>query len=217
MTVKNTRERYREFRAKLSQEIRQSNVLPADLQNRMLTELDKRLDLDLDELLSSPKLRLQLSPAELDKRLLDLYKAVSENPGADLLRTVMGGANVGRQSLYLKQQAQKAKARARLENGEKTVFPQFLEDVGLSGDGTATKWIKRTLRRNLQQNTSHTFLPDKSLSPKSEIRQADSEKEFPKMMLSPCRARNWLSTSMALPRQGSFTKRVTRRIPSLLI
>mmetsp|Transcript_17511 Transcript_17511/g.33197 ORF Transcript_17511/g.33197 Transcript_17511/m.33197 type:complete len:883 (+) Transcript_17511:1648-4296(+) len=217
MTVKNTRDRYREFRAKLSQEVRQSNVLPADLQNRMLTELDKRLDLDLDELLSSPKLRVQLSPAELDKQLLDLYKAVSENPGADLLRTVMGGANVGRQSLYLKQQAQKAKARSRSENGEQTVFPQFLEDVGLSGDGTATKWIKRTLRRNLQQNASYTFLPDKSSSLKSETSRTDTEKEFPKMMLSASSGRSWLSTSTTLYVQRTFTNRVTLRIPSLLI
>lgn len=215
MTVKNTRERYREFRAKLSQEIRQSNVLPPDLQNRMLTELDKRLDLDLDELLSSPKLRLQLSPAELDKRLLDLYKVVSENPGADLLRTVMGGANVGRQSLYLKQQAQKAKIRSRLENGEKPVLPQFLEDVGLGGDGTATKWIKRTLRRNLQQGS---FLPEKSSSLKSDIRRGDTNSEFPKMMmLSMGSERNRLSARATLSRQKTFTKRVTQRIPSLLI
>ena len=94
-TVTNTREIYREFRSNLSQEIRQSKILPLDIQNRMLTELDKRLDLDVDELLSSPKLKLQLSPAELDRQLLDLYKAVTDNPSSDFMRTVLlGGKHV---------------------------------------------------------------------------------------------------------------------------
>lgn len=210
MTVKNTRERYREFRSKLSQEIRQTNVLPADIQNRMLAELDKRLDLDVDELLASPKLRLQLSPAELDKQLLDLYKAVSENPGADLLRTVMGGANVGRQSLYLKQQAQKAKMQARVENGEKTVFPQFLEDVGLGG-GTATKWIKRTLRRNLQQNTSQSFIPDKSPIQRNGNLRIENDNNLPKMMIG----KNLYSATF--PRRTYFVTKRSPSIPSLLI
>merc|ERR1712085_199584 len=66
-----TRERYRNFRSRLSQEITKSNVLPKELQQRLITELDKRLDVDLDELLSSPKLRVNISPAKLDKRLLE--------------------------------------------------------------------------------------------------------------------------------------------------
>ncbi len=81
------------------------SVLPKELQKRMTTELDKRLDLDLDEVLESPKLKLQLSPAELDKQLLDLYTKISEGPSGDVFRVIGGGANVGRQNLYMKQQA----------------------------------------------------------------------------------------------------------------
>ena len=49
-----------------------------------MTELNKKLDLDIDDILESPKLRLNLSPAELDNQLLDLYKWVADGPrGAD--------------------------------------------------------------------------------------------------------------------------------------
>ena len=72
-TVKKTRRLYRQFRSNLSKEIRQSYVLPKDIQLRLLKELDKRLDLDVDELLESPKLKVKLSPAELDRQLLEFY------------------------------------------------------------------------------------------------------------------------------------------------
>ena len=71
----------------------------------MVKELDKRLDLDVDELLASPKLKVQLSPAELDRKLLEFYNSVTEGPGGDVLRMIGGGANVGRQTYYMKQQA----------------------------------------------------------------------------------------------------------------
>ena len=108
-TVKRIRSRFRLFRSQLSQEIQQSNVLPKELQQRLVKELNKRLDLDVDTLLGSPKLRLQLSPAELDKRLLEFYNTVSESSSGDVLRVIGGGNNVGRQNYYLKQQAQKSK------------------------------------------------------------------------------------------------------------
>jgi len=214
-TVKNTRDWYREFRSNLSNEILRSKVLPEDLQKRMLSELDKRLEVDVDSLLASPKLKLQLSPAELDKQLLDLYNAVAENPSADILRTVLGGAQVGRQGLYLKQQARKQKTLERLENGEKNALPQFLDDVGVGEYGSATSWIKKTLRRNLQQSGSHSFLQDKKMS---SITNEKKHKDKTTMTTSFGRSQASSSTMIF----GSFPKqyparRLSSRLPSLLI
>lgn len=209
-TVKNTRERYREFRSNLSHEIRQTNVLPPDIQQSMLAELDKRLELDVDELLSSPKLKLQLSPAELDNQLLELYKAVVDNPTSDALRSALGGSKVGRQGYYLKQQALKAKTKARVENAQNK--PQFLNDAG---EGDATKWIKQTLRRNLQSNGNKSFLPDKKHMSKTK----DSQKnDHPSMMLS-LGNQNYhrARTSLSFPTNQHRISRLSSRIPSLLI
>ena len=218
-TVKNTRERFREFRSKLSQEIRQSNVLPGDLQSRMMNELDKRLELDVDELLSSPKLKLQLSPAELDRQLLDLYNSFTDSPSCDIFRLAMGGVSVGRQSYYLKQQALKAKAEARKESGEgKAAVPQFLEDVGVDEYGTATKWIKRTLRRNLQPATSQTFLPAKKLSQNhnTNISRNDND-STPMMSLIRSHYPKRTTNHCSFPNQKCSTGRLSSRLPSLLI
>lgn len=102
-----TRNRYRQFRSRLAVEVQRSKVLPLPVQEGVLEELDKRLDIDLDQILSEPKLRLALSPAELDKRLLEFYDNFSGGPSGDLLRIIGGGANVGAQNLYLKRQARK--------------------------------------------------------------------------------------------------------------
>lgn len=115
-TLKKTRLRFRQFRSRLSQEIQDSNVLPKDLQHRVVNELEKKLDLDLDKVLASPKLRLKLSAAELDKQLLELYNKVSQSPSGDVLRVVGGGTDVGKQNLYLKQQARKGKGRSSSKN-----------------------------------------------------------------------------------------------------
>jgi hypothetical protein len=69
--------------------------------------LDKRLDLDIDEILDTPKLRIKLSPAELDKQLLELYDTISESPGGDVLRILGGGGQIGLQNLYLKRHAER--------------------------------------------------------------------------------------------------------------
>jgi hypothetical protein len=216
-TMKNTRDWYREFRANLSQEIRQSNVLPQDIQKRLLSELDKRLDLDVDSLLYSPKLKLQLSPAKLDKQLLDLYNAVADNPSADILRTVMGGANVGRQSYYLKQQARKQKTRAKLESREKNSLPQFLDDVGMGEYRSATSWIKKTLRRNLQQNVGQSFLQDKKISMNIENKNSHQNKDETTMIAyfgksQPSRTIPFYS----FPTQH-YARRLGSRLPPLLI
>lgn len=211
-TVKNTRERYREFRSNLSQEIRQSNVLPADIQQPILAELDKRLDIDVDELLSSPKLKLQLSPAELDRQLLELYKAVADNPSSDILRSVMGGSNVGRQGYYIKQQALKAKTKARMESAQ--YKPHFSDDFG---DGVATKWIKKTLRRNLQQNNSNTFVSEKIQ--KKNGNQSSRKNDNPSMMFSvkSCARPNSSIQTNSFPKYQHRVTRLSSRIPSLLI
>ena len=112
-TLKKTRLRFRQFRSRLSQEIQDNNVLPEDLQHRVVNELEKKLDLDLDTVLASPKLRLKLSAAELDKQLLELYNKVSQSPSGDVLRVVGGGTDVGKQNLYVKQQARRGRMPRR--------------------------------------------------------------------------------------------------------
>ena len=180
------RERFRQFRSRLSQEISQTNVLPKDLQQYMINELDKRLNLDVDELLASPKMKIRLSPAELDKQLLELHDLISESPSGDVLRVIGGGANVGRQNLYLKQQALKGHSNpTKTSNVDNPVdssilttmgSPQFLEDIGVGGDSTATNWVKRALRRNLlAKNTSFSYSHESST--KSSSKTSISEKK----------------------------------------
>ena len=155
--IKRTRSRFRQFRSELSQEIRDSNVLPNELQHQMIKELDKRLDVDLDELLESPKLKLKLSPAELDKGLLELYNNISDNPGGDVFRIIGGGANVGRQKYYMKQQAMTLKRFQQQQKGnieEKgpnavPILPEFVEDVGTGAlSSSVNNQIKASLKRN---------------------------------------------------------------------
>ncbi len=186
----------------------------------MLAELDKRLDIDVDELLSSPKLKFQLSPAELDRQLLDLYNAIIDNPGSDIIRTVLGGANVGRQSYYLKQQALKAKRTAKLESSEsKAAMPQFLEDVGIGENATATTWIKRTLRRNLQSSSS--FLPDNELN-SSHSKHKDTKphsyrKDSTKMLATNHRLSRRSYSYSTFPKPSFRAPHLSSRLPNLLI
>ncbi len=174
-TVKRTRSRFRQFRSNLSQEIKESNVLPNELQNLMVKELDKRLDLDLDELLASPKLKFKLSPGELDKILLEFYNNVSDFPGGDVLRVIGGGANVGRQKYYMKQKAMRLKQKQIQEKklgksselrwgplNSFTLPPEFLEDVGTGESNALTKQIKGSLKRNFEQ------IKPRNISPKSD-------------------------------------------------
>jgi len=187
-TVKKTRARYRNFRSKLSDEIRQSNALPKEVQTRLIKELDRRLDLDVDTLLGgSPKLKLQLSPAELDRRLLEFYNDIAGGPRGDVLRWIGAGGSttVSAQYLYLRNQDWKKWQEEQVkwqqqsddsgdndddrENTVVTNVPQFLEDVGAGRGPTATKWIKRALKRNLQQTTTTTPSAATSFIPKSEL------------------------------------------------
>jgi len=124
----------------------------------MIRELNRRLDLDVNTLLnsSSPKLRLQLSPAELDKRLLNLYDDMASGPRGDVLRWIGAGgsATVSAQWQYLRRMEMKKKVREEWGKvgGAEMAGPVFLEDGGETGRGpSATKWVKRVLRRNMQE------------------------------------------------------------------
>lgn len=187
-TLLKSRERYRQFRGRLSQEIRQSNVLPVDLQQRVLKELDKRLDLDLDEVMLSPKLRLKLSPAELDKQLLEFYDTITQGPRGDILRVIGGGNDVAMQDFYLKRLARRQSGKKDLKPVEDEIFsgatfglPLLLDDATAEEEPSPTKWIKQALRRNLPQQQSGSLIP---LSAKKGSRRsgpAGSQKDSPKM------------------------------------
>lgn len=184
LTFTRTRARYRNFRSRLAQDITKTNVLPKDLQLKLISELDKRLDVDLDELLNSPKLRVKLSPAKLDKLLLELYDGVTKGPGGDVFRVIGGGANVGRQALYIKQQ----------QSGKRPIYPgtQPLEDFASFPDGP-TSLVKRALKRNLPQ------------------KREGNEKEAPKMSLIGKKYRSNPPCGVRAISPGKFTQSLPSR------
>jgi Glycosyl transferases group 1 len=158
-TFRDARERYRTFRSRLSAEVLQNRVLPAALKDRLATELDKRLDIDIDEILEKPKLRLQLSPAELDKTLLELYDNVSAGATGDALRVIGGGGQVAFQTMYMRQQAKKQQQRA---GTWPDLIPFYLDEVlededdieGPAGVQTVAQRVRSTLRKNLPRSRS---------------------------------------------------------------
>jgi hypothetical protein len=126
-------------------------VLPRSIRERLVTELDKRLDLNIDEFLDSPKLRLKLSPAELDKSLLELYDNMSESPGGDILRLVGGGGFIAMQNLYMRRHAERDRWRKLREGVALEIFPTYVDDVDAvdDKDKSITQMIRRSLRRNI--------------------------------------------------------------------
>lgn len=133
-------------------------VLPKPLRDRLVTELSRRLDLDVDEFLSSPKLRLKLSPAELDKSLLELHDRISESPSGDLLRLIGGGGAIGLQNLYMRRQAQK---KLRRKGGTLDIFPPFLDplldETEVEGNNSSARQrIRWAMRKNLPKKRSNT-------------------------------------------------------------
>ncbi len=171
-----------------------SDVLPKELQQRLIAELDKRLDVDLDELLDSPKLRVKLSPAKLDKLLLDLYDGVTEGPRGDVFRVIGGGASVGRQHLYLKQQA------AKTGTHQQSKPPSFL-DASVLNKSSPTTLVTNALNRNFPHN-------DKKIDDTTTIENNRKEENVPKMSLSCHRPRQMQHSSwgVRLVRHGSFTQ-----------
>jgi hypothetical protein len=126
-------------------------VLPTRVKQRLTSELGKRLDLDIDKILESPKLELQLSPAELDRRLLELYESVAGGPGGDLLRVISGGNDVAFQQMYIKRNEAKKRSKNRI--GRSVVFGPFDGDDREDNARTTSQWVQRALRRNLPQKT----------------------------------------------------------------
>jgi hypothetical protein len=129
----------------------------------MIAELDKRLELDIDAIMESPKLRLQLSPAELDSQLLELYNKVTQGPGGDVVRVIGGGTNVGMQNLYMKRQARKIAQQNDPDGADSDwpfSLPGFSEgDEVEDKERTTAQWVKLALRRNLPAVKNTSFLP----------------------------------------------------------
>ena len=112
-------------------------VLPNRVKQSLVNELDKRLDLDIDFILQSPKLRLQLSPAELDKKLLELYKNVADGPRGDVLRIIGGGNDVALQDLYVKRKSRQSRLGPATGRGTE------------EKERTTSQWVNSVLKRNL--------------------------------------------------------------------
>jgi hypothetical protein len=160
-----------------------SAVLPPRLKQRLSSELGKRLDLDIEKILDSPKLQLQLSPAELDKRLLELYEGVTDGPGGDLLRVIVGGKDVAFQTLYIKR-TEARKRRKNAANPRSVVFGPF-DDERDENARTASQWVQRALKRNLPEKV----IPISGSDPSNmSEHQADEDKNKLKMCL-PIRTR----------------------------
>ena len=126
-------------------------VLPQSLKTRLVSELDKRLDIDIDELLESPKLRVKLSPAELDQSLLKLYDAVSAGPGGDILRVIGGGGSVGLQNFYMRRHAERERwQRMKDGRGFEDLFPKYVDDDSAFEEGrTASQLVRWSLKKNV--------------------------------------------------------------------
>ena len=117
------------------------------MKRSLAKQLEKRLDLDIDRILESPKLRLQLSPAELDRQLLDFYNKITEGPSGDILRIIGGGQEVALQSLYIKRKASQTRA-----NSVKFGPFEALGDDSEEDKRTASQRINLALRRNIPKN-----------------------------------------------------------------
>jgi hypothetical protein len=183
-------------------------VLPSGVKQRLMNDLDKRLDLDFDQLLETPKLRLQLSPAELDKRLLELYKNIAEGPSGDVLRIIGGGNEVALQDLYLKKQA--SKKRARNPRTERRLsFRPSLQPVGEDSDEkiTASQRVNLALRRNLAKIDM------------GNRQSSDESKDKTTMALGGCRSTYsaQIQAFSKTPGPGQFCPSMSRKTHSLLI
>jgi hypothetical protein len=148
----------------------------------LTSELEKRLDLDIERILESPKLELQLSPAELDKRLLDLYKAITEGPGGDLLRVIGGGNDVAFQTLYIKRN--EAKKRKQGAIGRRSIVFGPFDRIDDNAQ-TASQWVTRALRRNLPRKSIPISSASVDDTQGASVHQRDEDKSKLKMSLRP--------------------------------
>lgn len=131
------------------------------MKERLISELEKRLDLDIDDILEAPKLRLQLSPGELDKQLLELYKNIANGPSGDVLRVIGGGQEVAFQDLYIKRRAKKDRKKQLLNQAGLSFGPfDPLDDDASKDSLTASQWVQQTLNKNLRSNFAPTNIPN---------------------------------------------------------
>lgn len=135
-------------------------MLPNGVKERLVQELDKRLDLDIDNVIASPKLRLQLSPAELDKRLLELYKFIQTGPRGDVLRIIGGGQEVALQDFYIKTHTRREGSRSTLNQSSSFGPFETLGDESDTGKLTASQWVNLALRKNLPNSSSSNLRSD---------------------------------------------------------
>lgn len=165
----------------------------------LVTELEKRLELDIDLILESPKLRLRLSPAELDKQLLDLYKKVADGPSGDIFRIIGGGKEVALQDFYIKKRAARGRAR-NPQTVDKITFGPF-ESLGDDSDSsrrTVSQLVNSVLRRNL---------PKTEIIPRDEVPPVDEKKSSKlTMSLSPSRHHGSKTWARNFPRHTPFTR-----------
>jgi len=203
-----TRGRYRQFRIKLSADLRQNRVLLRAVKERLIRELDTRLDLDLDEILASPKLRLKLSPAELDKSLLELYDKISESPSGDVLRVIGGGGPIGLQNLYMRRQSLKERQR---RGPMPELFPSFIDDTETDEDDrTASQWVRWALKRNLpREKDGMVAMDSKAKSKKKSL--LDKKLGKPRMCISSYSSMYTLTTWRGLRSQSSIGLKPPRR------
>lgn len=128
-------------------------VLPTKAKERLVKDLEKRLDLDLDSILQSPKLRLQLSPAELDKQLLELYKNIADGPRGDVLRVLGGGQEVAFQDLFIKRRTAKYRRNQSVDQSSLSFGP-FSDSMEAhdAKSPTVSQWVQQALSKNLENS-----------------------------------------------------------------
>lgn len=189
-------------------------VLPKALRDRVVSELDKRLDFDFDEFLSSPKLRLKLSPAELDRSLLEFYDTVSESPSGDLLRLIGGGGAVGLQNMYMRQQAQKELLR---KGSVPTFLPPPLDlSESEDRDRTPSQWVRRVMQKNRPAANSAKARASREDDGHKAVRHGGLKMHCTSLSPTPLRGpTEW--SGMRSPRQPAPRSRANTLSASLLI
>jgi hypothetical protein len=183
-------------------------VLPKPVRDRLVAELGKRLDVDIEEALTSPKLKLQLSPAELDSSLLELYEVMIESPGGDLLKLIGGGGAIALQNLYLRRQAEKE----RMRNGWlPDVFPSLVDEREDDGEASPLQRIRWAMRKNIP--STKNYLGSFTASQKSNKLSASKvDKGGPlKMTLSRPSSVSAVTYSTVGMRPHSFSRAPARR------
>ena len=129
--------------------------------------------------------------------MLELYDSVVQGERGDVFRVIGGGATVGRQLRYIKEQQSKLSKSQYQDTAT-------LAEIGLMSDSeaiTPTNLVKAALQRNLPEK----LVPLKSGKESNEHSKVQSKREVPKMMLlANSRQSNHSWGSRLVPR-GSFT------------